>query len=204
MYVESIVVGVVVFALALLVLAIARSPARRRSLPPVRILGIWPDTVSGGIDVQREVVAMFDSPAWNLVPLRGDVTTVDVVTFLSDGEYEIVHIGSHSSYIGVELSGGYIVSGGWLARVFRHRGIKLVVLNSCESHAIGQSLKDAGIEAVITTLDKVKDTEAVEFARAFYKNLGRTRIASVAFDEAVLAAGPESWSMFSLSGNCKL
>lgn len=176
---------------------------RQRGVP-IDILGIWPDTITKGIDAQSELIAIFNSPAWFLTPLRGDVTTVDIVTFVSEKEYEVCHIGSHSSPAGIELSRGDIVSGGWLARVLRNRGIKLVVLNSCESHGIGESLRNAGISAVVTTLAKVRDTEAIEFSRAFYRNLGVTRVASVAFEEAILAAGSESWSMFSLSGDCKL
>lgn len=171
---------------------------------PIRVLGIWPDTVTGGIDSRGEVLATFDSPGLNLTPLRGDVTTSDVITFVQEKDYDVCHIGSHSSPEGIGLSRGEVVSGGWVARALRNRGIKVVVLNSCDSHSVGESLASAGIHAVITTLSDVGDLEAIRFSRAFYRSLTKSRSVSKAFNEAVLSAGPESWSMFSLIGDYTL
>lgn len=170
----------------------------------VRVIGIWPDTYTGGINARAEMFSMYDTPQIDLVVLHGDIVSADIVAALERREYDVCHIGSHAVDGMIELSRGTYISGGWIARALRSRDVHMVILNACDSHEIGDILFQSGVGCVVTTLVAVGDAQAIEFSRVFYKALSRHRSARKAFDIAVLAVGQESIGVFSIVGEYKV
>ena len=169
--------------------------------PLMSVLGILPDTDTGGINYRSEMEGMFNSSTLDFDWVYGDVGTREFVKSVDRNKYQIVHVCSHAKKDGLELSGGEVVGAGWMARVLRDRGARVLVLNACETHDIGDTVYSAGIDAVITTLDIVSDSEAISFAGSFYRMLERTQSVSVAFEYSVLASGPNSWARYNLVGD---
>jgi len=169
--------------------------------PRMTILSKLPDTNTGGINFRSEMDSMFDSSTLDYSWVYGDVTTKEFVASVDRNLHQIVHVCSHARRDGLELSRGEVVGAGWIARVLRDRGVRVLLLNACETHDIGDVVYSAGIDAVITTLDKVSDSEAISFAGSFYRMLERTQSVKTSFDYSVLAAGSSSWARYNLVGD---
>jgi len=98
----------------------------------------------------------------------------DLVRLLRQEQPTVVHFSGHGSNEGIILrtDSGYVtVTGDSLARLFRDRGVRLVVLNACFSEEQARLLVDA-IDAVVGTKAAVGDEAARRFSTAFYRTLG--------------------------------
>lgn len=98
----------------------------------------------------------------------------DLVRLLRQEQPTVVHFSGHGSNEGIILrtdSGYAAVTGDSLARLFRDRGVRLVVLNACFSQEQARLLVDA-IDAVVGTKAELGDEAARRFSTAFYRTLG--------------------------------
>lgn len=98
----------------------------------------------------------------------------DLIRLLRQEEPTIVHFSGHGSKDGIVLrseTGHSIVSGEAMARLFRDRGVALIVLNACFSDNQAALLK-AVVPAVVGTTDALDDEAARRFCTAFYRTLG--------------------------------
>ena len=71
-----------------------------------------------------------------------------------------------------------------LAAPSRGGCLELVFLNGCESEALGQAVRDAGVPTVVCWRTRVCDPAARVFVRAFFTALEYGRSVSDAFDDA--------------------
>jgi hypothetical protein len=98
----------------------------------------------------------------------------DVVKYLSRDKPAVVHFSGHGSCDGITMLGEdgtpTVISGASLARVLENRGIKLVVLNCCNSQRVLDAI-GSSVDAVIGTEAELDDDDARLFARAFYRAL---------------------------------
>jgi hypothetical protein len=98
----------------------------------------------------------------------------DLVRLLRKVQPSIVHFSGHGSPDGIILrseTGHVAVHADSLARLFRERGVKLVVLNACFSDEQAEALAGA-VDAVVGTTSNVSDEAARRFSTAFYRTLG--------------------------------
>jgi hypothetical protein len=118
----------------------------------------------------------------------------DLVRLLRRDRPTIVHFSGHGSDEVITLRteiGDLTVPGSVLARVFRGRDIRLVVLNSCFSDAQAIALKDV-VGAVIGTTAAVDDEAARRFTAAFYRTLGDGHSIKEAFHDGEDAVAVEN------------
>jgi hypothetical protein len=107
----------------------------------------------------------------------------DVVRLLRREAPAVVHFSGHGSQEGIMLRGDQSdleVPGSALARVFRDRGIKLVVLNACFSDSQAEALEGA-VPVVVGTTASLDDEAARRFSTAFYRTIGDGYAISEAF-----------------------
>ena len=99
----------------------------------------------------------------------------------------IVHFSGHGSEHGIiartDSGASKPVAGSALARLFRDRGVRLVVLNSCFSDDQAKALATV-IPAVIGTTSAVDDEAARRFSVAFYRAVGDGLSVGDAFRDA--------------------
>jgi WD40 repeat protein len=125
-----------------------------------------------------------------------DATPEQVMrTFQSDAYRDriaILHFAGHAGPEGLlfETADGSTAvadAGGLAAFLGCQRGLQLVVLNACATQAHVDSLREAGVGAVIATSRTVEDAVAHQFALLLYQGLGSGAGIKRAYDEA--AAG---------------
>lgn len=125
-----------------------------------------------------------------------DATPEQVVrTFQSDvyrDRIGVLHFAGHAGPEGLlfETADGSTAvadAGGLAAFLGCQRGLQLVVLNACATQAHVDSLRDAGVGAVVATSKTVEDEIAHQFAVLLYQGLGSGAGIKRAYDEA--AAG---------------
>jgi hypothetical protein len=107
----------------------------------------------------------------------------DLIRLLRQEEPTIVHFSGHGSKEGILLRGDpsdVKVPAASLARLFRDRGIELVVLNACFSDHQAEALKGA-IPVVVGTTASLDDEAARRFSTAFYRTIGNGYTISDAF-----------------------
>ncbi|HAW49618.1 TPA: hypothetical protein DCX16_01505 [bacterium] len=97
-------------------------------------------------------------------------------TALLAHKYDIFHFIGHSGKNGLVLEDEYgsedIVNIKELSSIFGKEKIRLAIINSCESLAIGEWLhKECGIQTVITTKEPILDAMAKEFTKTLYPSL---------------------------------
>jgi CHAT domain-containing protein len=98
----------------------------------------------------------------------------DLVRLLRSEAPNVVHFSGHGSASGIILrtDTGYLaVPGAALERLFRDRGVDLVILNACHSREQALSLGRV-VPIVIGTSAAVGDEAARRFTVAFYRTLG--------------------------------
>jgi hypothetical protein len=118
----------------------------------------------------------------DLIPAHA-VRPDDLIRLLRQEAPTIVHFSGHGSKEGIILRGDLSdikVPAASLARVFRDRGIKLVVLNACFSDHQAEALKGT-IPVVVGTTASVDDEAARRFSMAFYRTIGDGYAVSEAF-----------------------
>jgi hypothetical protein len=99
----------------------------------------------------------------------------DLVRLLREEKPSVVHFSGHGSPDGICLrteAGECIsVSGEALQRLFRERGVELVVLNACFSNIQAEAINKV-VSAVVGTTAAVTKETARRFSAAFYRTLG--------------------------------
>jgi CHAT domain len=101
----------------------------------------------------------------------------------------IFHYGGHADSYGLLLeaanrSNQEVLASGLAAFLKSQSGLKLVFLNGCSTQGQVLALRDAGVGAVIATLQEIDDDVARAFAVGFYKSLMTGATIQMAFDEA--------------------
>lgn len=98
----------------------------------------------------------------------------DLVRLLRRETPSVVHFSGHGTTGGIILrtdSGHVAVPGDALQRLFRERGVELVVLNACHSESQACALAEV-VPTVVGTSAAVGDEAARRFTVAFYRTLG--------------------------------
>jgi len=135
------------------------------------VLGVWPNS---DLSIRAEMDAIFRS-GLRYVTLQNGAGVLVTHASLRDEILrvypEILHIGAHSTATGVELDDGTADIGWWRLLAKKAPFLRLVVLNSCQSLAIAESMHRAGVLAVVGMRDDISDTMAVAFAQKFYDEL---------------------------------
>jgi hypothetical protein len=158
--------------------------------PQVRILFLASNpTTTSALDLEEELRSL--EAELRGVRHRDDIILIprhavrpdDLVRYLRQEQPTIVHFSGHGSTSGIVLrteSGHSFVSGRALQRLFRDRGVELVVLNACFSDDQANPLAEV-VPAVVGTTDAVDDVAARRFSTAFYRTLGDGHLLTDAF-----------------------
>ena len=139
---------------------------------------------------------------------RAAATVDDIVGVFRDestrGRVAVVHYGGHAGSARriLETAGGEIADAGRLATLLGEQpGLELVFLNACASQGLAQRLLDAGVPAVITTSQAIRDPTATELAAGFYRALAAGDPIRTAFEQTTAAISSrvgsnpqESWN----------
>jgi hypothetical protein len=178
-------------------LPLAFSPLPLAGSDPVRLLIVistpadWP-ALDAGREREHILAALAAAVAAGRVEIdvgEGVASLESLQDHLRRG-YQMVHFIGHGSYDAATASGYLIleqadgsgdpVDGGRLATLLRSSGVGLAVLNACDTAAAGfgnpyagvaQALVRAGLPAVAAMQFPIRDTQAVAFARTFYRAL---------------------------------
>jgi hypothetical protein len=178
--------------------------------PPLRVLGVLarprdlPEL--DYLHEKERISAAFDRTSSDLVEvhwLPGD-SWREIDDALREGTWHVLHFVGHGGFSD-ELGAGYLelsdddgnakrISSVDMGRaISRSRGLRLVVLNACDSASVGASdvfastaakLMREGIPAVVAMQYEITDLAALAFSAAFYEAIAR----SVPVDEAVTFA----------------
>jgi hypothetical protein len=129
------------------------------------------------------------------IDFTDDATFETIQSYLNEKDYHIVHFIGH----GTEVDGqGFLilenedltankVGNQTVADLFAGRGIRLVVLNACESVDLADKLVRKGVPAVVAMQYSILDPSATGFAFAFYQALASGRAIDLSLTEARLA-----------------
>ena len=129
------------------------------------------------------------------VDFTDEATFETIQSYLNEKDYHIVHFTGH----GTEINGqGFLVlenedltarqvDNQAIADLFAGRGIRLAVLNACESADLADKLVRRGVSAVVAMQYSILDASATGFAFAFYQALASGRAIDQSLTEARLA-----------------
>ena len=115
-------------------------------------------------------------------------TIHDLRRALLDNAFQVVHISSHGTGMGLvledELGGKYVVPQQALAELLQAYSppIDCVILNACYSVTQGQ-LMSMGVPFTIVMEGPISDKAAIEFSRGFYDSLGAAKTLDFAYEE---------------------
>lgn len=119
----------------------------------------------------------------------------DLVKLVREKQPTVVHFSGHGSTEGIclrdDAGDAMLVSGESLQRLFRDRGVELVVLNACFSQKQALTISKV-VPAVVGTTSAVGDHAARHFSAAFYRTIGNGLSIKEAFrdgSDAVAAYG---------------
>lgn len=195
---------------------VAASLAKRVNLPAGTFAAL-----SG--TVTEAMIAAASGEPGTLVP---DFTREQLVTALSAGEVDILHLATHAAFNG-RSDRAFIVADGEVIRLSELRDIlaenrvrgellDLLVLSACEtavgdeeaSMGLAGAAVQAGALSAIASLWQVDDSGTAELMRQFYSNLRSGKTRSDALRQAQLSlihsggphADPFIWSAFTLLG----
>jgi len=107
----------------------------------------------------------------------------------SFSQYQVVHFAGHGFSGGLQLEKEngkeYIAQIGDLVRVFGNSGVRLAVLNACETINIAYALHDrAGVPSILCSLCSIDDEDAKRLALRVYARLARGDTVGDALHEA--------------------
>ena len=179
-----------------------------RVMPPLRILGMIGNVA--GLNVERErqrlVQAMQPLETQGLATLQWvqGRTWQDLDEALGDGVWHVLHFVGHGGFSQAQEEGfiellddegaPFPLHATQLGRVVRgNRGLRLVVLNSCEGGMSGPrdifsstaaTLMRSGLPAVVAMQYEISDRAAIQFSRAFYRALLRGNAVDAALSKA--------------------
>lgn len=161
----------------------------------MRILFVSANSADAYMDIEREhrtLQRLADSSGHSLRVLpAAEITDLQEALQLADKDecYDVLHFSGHIAQDrGLELRGkGRVrdVLGGEALKTFlTGTGVKLVVLNACQSEWLAVQLSEV-VPAAIGTTRKVRDVAARQFTRDFYAALMDEVDAGTAFDMAL-------------------
>ena len=136
----------------------------------MRILLIAPSL--GGISWSLETEMI--SGNFTITPLVGEVTHERITRASTKARFDIVHVASHSSKAGVQISDGLLTKEE-MAQIAKQVNAELVFLNSCDSALVGQYIVDRGVPLTISYTVDVMDTTALRTAAYYYEALHDAR-----------------------------
>jgi CHAT domain-containing protein len=193
------------------VVGTARRPAVRKPPVTTRILFLAANPLTTSrLDLEEELRSV--EAELRGVRFRDGIALItghavrpdDLVRLLREEKPTIVHFSGHGEPQGIVLrteEGHTPVAGETLARLFRDRGIALVVLNACHSASQAKQLVNS-VSAVVGTTDAVQDEAARRFSAAFYRTLGNGHSVKDAYRDAGDAvAGHALDDVFGAYGN---
>lgn len=132
----------------------------------MRILLIAPSLDGISWSLETEMI----SGNFTITPLIGEVTHERITRASTKARFDIVHVASHSSKAGVQISGGLLTKEE-LAQIAKQVNAELVFLNSCDSALVGQFIVDRGVPLTISYTVDVMDTTALRTAAYYYEAL---------------------------------
>ncbi len=118
-----------------------------------------------------------------VVALEGIVRDLDIANAVEEGPYDVVVFASHGHENGIELS-GTILSMEAAQQYVKRSGATLVVINTCDSEAVGYQLLGERCD-VIFTVSNVEDADAVRFSVLLAGALTRCDEYKDAFEQSV-------------------
>lgn len=129
----------------------------------------------------------------------------DLLRLISEHRPQVVHFSGHGCPDGIVLrsdTGDAIVAGAQaLQRLFRDRGVKVVVLNSCYSETQAAAIAATGA-VVVGTTDVVDDEAAKRFSAAFYRSLANGYSVGEAFEDGGTAVDLHNLpDVYKIAGN---
>lgn len=115
------------------------------------------------------------------------VTPDDLLRLITEHRPQIVHFSGHGCPEGIVLrrsntGDAIVIRAQALERLFRGRGVKVVVLNSCYSETQAAAIATTGA-VVVGTTDAVDDEAAKRFSAAFYRSLANGHSVGAAFED---------------------
>jgi hypothetical protein len=132
-----------------------------------------------GLVAQRGVLEWADqeadhwenTPGLEVVALRSNVTYDRVLRLALSTPLDLLVLSGHGNAEGVDLRNGVVLRRGQLAQMMRGR-IPHLVLNTCESEAIAELIRDETGADVICTVGKVDDQAAYVTGAVLARHLG--------------------------------
>lgn len=157
------------------------------------ILGIWPKVDDLDPIRQSEELESILTTGFSYIKLSGrDVSRALIVNELSlETKINVTHIGAHGVEDGIYLANdgkGELVSAEWFGKVFYRHQIKVVLLFSCESQKIVDTIYRMDIPCVLGFRRDVNDKEVVDFIKEFYKYLQAYKDVKKAVEYAKLSS----------------
>lgn len=159
----------------------------------VCILGIWPKVDNLEPIKQAEELESILTAGFDYIKLSGrNVSKALIVNELSlEPKINVTHVGAHGNEDGVILSNdgsSEIISGEWFGKLFYRQNVKVVLLFSCESQKIVDTIYRMQIPCVLGFRRDVNDNEVIEFVKEFYKYLQAYKDVKKAVDYAKLSS----------------
>jgi hypothetical protein len=134
--------------------------------------------------VEREIYTVERTAGLLVDRLPPDARHRDLVEKIQGGCYDVLWLATHGMSEGVLLCDDEVLTAGELAALVLRSGVRGVVLNTCSSDEIAESLHDeTGADVVCTVVD-VLDRMAYQTAALFGEHLGMTGDFRAAFDAA--------------------
>lgn len=131
-----------------------------------RVLLIAPKLVGIDSNIEAELIG---GNYFNVTPLMGEVDRERLTRATVRSHFDVVHIVSHGSPEGIQLSDGMLTMA-QLAGTVKDVSAELVYLNSCDSARLGQYLADRGVPITLAYTVDVLDDDAISRAASFYRN----------------------------------
>lgn len=118
--------------------------------------------------------------------LPPDARHRDLVEKIQENRYDVLWLATHGASEGVLLCDDQVLTAGELTALVQRAGVRGVVLNTCSSDKIAESLHDeTGADVVCAVMD-VPDRMAYQTAALFGEHLGMTGDFRAAYDAARL------------------
>lgn len=157
------------------------------------ILGIWPKVDTLGHIQQADELESILTTGFNYIKLSGrDVSRALIVNELSlETQVNVTHIGAHGSEDGIFLANdgkAELVPAEWFGKVFYRHQIKVVLLFSCESQKVVDTVYRMEIPCVLGFRRDVNDNEVIAFIKEFYKYLQAYKDVKKAVEYAKLSS----------------
>lgn len=122
----------------------------------------------------------------NLMVLGDAVDRAKLELALRNGQYDAVHLATHGELDGVELSDGTLGAVDLVSMLSFQTHLGFVVINACNSVAVGICLHNALHVPVVAHDAPITDGAAITFAESFYRALRSPNMGlEQAFERAV-------------------